>query len=574
MSKEAVASYKEYGAQAVFNVGIYLTYYDGKAFYTAEPDANKRLVTKMVGPEEIAKYKAVVDNIHAQGIRAIGTMTPMWEIQVLNDHPDWQHLSSPDAQSRDAMQGYPPPMGSWMSPFGDWYIEKNIKMVKTWGWDGQCIDGFGFATLDYNPYNRKAYKEFCGAEVPPKDDPNDPNYRRYLHWRMEQWGRYVHKWEGALKKVNKDFAFIPWSTGPGRWWHWTALPRIEGSELGNLMVDAPVVEIFWDFPPDQGSNLLPAFTARFYRGFCEERPVWMHAYFRSQGQQQAVTPRVESEFRLYTMLTNGAAAPVAVWMSDKNTPVKHYVDVIKAREKFLIDTKSVKWAAMLMSENSRLFYGISGTRPEFGGPFIGSGVDSKVKSDLPISQKRMPAHVESSLGVFRAAQEAHVPLDMISDRILENTEWMKQYKVLILPDAACLSDKALANIREFVKAGGRAGGHAGIVPIYRDGRKARGLRTGGSLLRQVRTDRGQHGSVAQLRSYGHAGFRGAPHHARRCDQRDHSLHRRPRGLYWLGGGRDIADRGHRAGHAADDRLGRGGRAEADRASEEPIPDRV
>ena len=41
------------------------------------------------------------------------------------------------------------------------------------------------------------------------------------------------------------------------------------------MLNAPIVDLFWDCPPDQGWNLLPSFTSRFDRGFWEARPVWM-----------------------------------------------------------------------------------------------------------------------------------------------------------------------------------------------------------------------------------------------------------------------------------------------------------
>ena len=361
---------------------------------------------KPVDAAEIKKYKDQVDSVHEYGMKAIGTMPPMWEIKVLNEHPDWQVLGSPDEKPRDATVGWPPPTGSFISPFGDFYIEKNIQMVKTWNWDGQNIDGFGFQSLDFNPYNVKAYRQACGSAMPTKADPDDPNYRRYLRWRMEQWDKFVYRWETALKKLKPEFAFTPWSSGPGRWLHWTALPRIEGSETENLLVDAPVLELFWDYPPDQGMNLLPSFTIRFYRGFCEERPVWMHSYFRSQGQQHAITPKVESEFRLLSTLANGGVMVCAAWMQTSEAPFVHFLDMLKAREPWLTRTRSQKWAAMLVSENSRMFYGIPGTRSEFG-MMMGSGVDTKDNSSLPPSQRRLAAHLESAFGVFRAAREAH-----------------------------------------------------------------------------------------------------------------------------------------------------------------------
>jgi Trehalose utilisation len=74
-------------------------------------------------------------------------------------------------------------------------------------------------------------------------------------------------------------------------------------------------------------------------------------------------------------------------------------------------------------------------------------------ASLP-SERRMPAHMESAVGVFRALMEDHLPLDIIIEPDLEDFEKLKQYKVLILPNAACLSEKMNERVARFVKQGG------------------------------------------------------------------------------------------------------------------------
>lgn len=445
------------GLQAVHNIpgmfdGGLFPWYDGEKLYVLQPG---KPFSEAV-PLDTARHRAEVEKVQKRGIRAIGVMMRTWEVKVLADHPDWQWLPAPDARPADPFSVFPPPDGCWISPFGDWYIRKNEAMLNAFGWDGQSIDGFGnnaFA-LCYCPHCKDKFRQATGGEVPLAIEPADPNYRRYVTWRMREWGKFAQRWERALKKINPEFAFIPWSTGPGRWWHWLYLPQGEGSELGNLMIDAPMVELFWDFPPDQGSNLLPSFTVRFHRGFCSERPVWMLPYFRSQGQAIAVTPRVESEFRLFTVLANGAAPGFADFLTSKDVPITHFYDLTTKRAPWIVGATSVKWAAMVVSERTRLFYGIQGTRGEFGGPNIGSGVDTKDLTKLPPGERRMPAHMEAAIGMFRACQEAHLPLDIVSDLDIEQATRLSDYRVLILPDAACLSELAMANIRRFVANGG------------------------------------------------------------------------------------------------------------------------
>ena len=65
---------------------------------------------------------------------------------------------------------------------------------------------------------------------------------------------------------------------------------------------------------------------------------------------------------------------------------------------------------MLVGESSRLLYGLPGKRTEVPlGAWIGSGVDTPDISKLPPSERRMPAHMESAAGVFRAMMEDHLP---------------------------------------------------------------------------------------------------------------------------------------------------------------------
>jgi hypothetical protein len=56
--------------------------------------------------------------------------------------------------------------------------------------------------------------------------------------------------------------------------------------------------------------------------------------------------------------------------------------------------------------------------------------------------------------------EDHLPLDVLIEPDVENLQTLSQYKVLILPNAACISDKAARTIRDFVHAGG------GLVSLH------------------------------------------------------------------------------------------------------------
>lgn len=86
-------------------------------------------------------------------------------------------------------------------------------------------------------------------------------------------------------------------------------------------------------------------------------------------------------------------------------------------------------------------------------------------------------HARAQLAAILAEQaliQAHIPFHLIFDADLAD---LSDYRVVILPDSACLSDAQLERIRAFVEAGGGlvATGHAGLYDEWRRLRVKPGL---------------------------------------------------------------------------------------------------
>ncbi len=410
-----------------------------------------------VPDETLRAIRSRVDRAHARGAKVLGEairfyMTP-W---IQAEHPDWQVINSPGGKpitveqlQRDAV------LGCWNSPYGEWFIRSQVELVKRLDWDGYNLDGFGCWSQCFCPHCCAAYRQDLDREIPASTDVNDPAFRRYLKWRLARYTRFVGKWTAALKAVKPDLVTAPWSTGPGRWWHWMGAPAAEGSDAMHRVLDAPFLELLWDFPPDQASNLLPAFTCRYYRGLAGDRPAWVLPYLCEQGQFNSQPPLAECEVRELTVLTNGCLVAQGFWQQSETATLSHFNQLLQDREPFTTAARSVKWAAMLVGESSRLLYGLPGARNEVPlGAWLGSGVDSPDLGKLAPGERRMPAHMESAVGTFRAVLEDHLPLDILIEPDVEDLETLRQYQVLILPNAACLSQQALDTIRAFVHAGG------------------------------------------------------------------------------------------------------------------------
>ncbi len=408
-------------------------------------------------PENMERMKRNVREVHARGGKVLGEVIRMNMVPwVQAEHPEWQDMPQPGGTPiKPEELSKTHVLGCWNSPYGDFFIRSQVAMLKTFDFDGYNLDGFGCWSQCYCPSCKKAYKEDTGREIPPGLDVNNSQWRHYVKWRLWRYTNFVRRWTAALKEVKPDFVAAPWTTGPGRWWHWMGAPAVEGSDAMHRVLDAPFLELLWDFPPDQGSNLLPSFTVRYYRGLTGDRPAWILPYLCEQGQFGMQAPAAECDLRNMTVITNGCLAAQGTWQQSNEATLKGFNQQIKDREPYTTGAKSVKWAAMFVGESSRLLYGLSGIRNEVPmGNWMGSGVDSvRMGASLP-GERRMPAHMESAVGVFRAMMEDHLPLDIIIEPDLESFETLKQYKVLILPNSACLSDRMNDNITRFVKEGG------------------------------------------------------------------------------------------------------------------------
>ena len=405
----------------------------------------------------LKEIRARVDAAHARGAKVLGEvirfyMTPWMQAE----HPDWQEITSPGGKpiSVDQLQS-DAVLGCWNSPYGEWFIHSQRELVRRLDWDGYNMDGLGCWTHCFCPACRAAYRADAGKEIPLSGDVNDREFRRWLKWKLDRYSHFIERWTRALKEIKPDFVAAPWSTGPGRWWHWMGAPAAEGSDLMHRALDAPFLELFWDFPPDQGSNLLPAFTCRYYRGLAGDRPAWILPYLCEQGQFNMQPPAAECDLREMTVLTNGCLAAQGFWQQSRDAPLSRFNKLLRDREPFTRGARSLKWAAMLVGESSRLLYGLPGVRSEVPlGAWMGSGVDSPSLGPTLPGERRMPAHMESAAGVFRAMMEDHLPLDIIIDEDVESPATLGQYRVLILPDAACLSGRAVEAVSAFVRGGG------------------------------------------------------------------------------------------------------------------------
>ena len=133
-------------------------------------------------------------------------------------------------------------------------------------------------------------------------------------------------------------------------------------------------------------------------------------YLMSRGNPYGTDsfPAHERQTRNLLALTNGGLAAVSLGWPGHEASTRAVLQDVTERAPWLTRTRSLPWAALLVSEQTRQFYAYK---------------------DI---QERFLPHV---FGAFRAATEEHLPLSIINDWDL-NPPTLARYAVLVLPNAA------------------------------------------------------------------------------------------------------------------------------------------
>jgi hypothetical protein len=383
-------------------------------------------------PAERSIMRAAFDRMRKHGMRIVIGVSPYAPPEIVNQHPEWRLKSGPGEKPLDTSLDLRKPENvalrsmSLNTPYGDYLIENIAEMFADYQVDGVSFDGNYHAAISYTPYDMELFRKETGRDFPARIDLADDQYKIYLLWadtKLENWYRKLH---ARLRQVNPQAAVYTWTTNAGRYGHFLTTPRVMSARL-NLLFDSPVQE-WWLDEVNLGASVVPAFGAAYVRALTGGRTGASEPYIMSRGNPYSSSsfPRHELFVRCMMAMTNGSITPLALPTAAGKEAGEHTIREIGKRKKWLIRTTQEPWAAVLVSEQTRQFYA--------GGQVM----------------ERFLSH---ALGVFRVGCEEHLPITLITD-IDVRPEHLKPFKVLILPNAAALSNDQIQTIREYVSVGG------------------------------------------------------------------------------------------------------------------------
>ena len=262
------------------------------------------------------------------------------------------------------------------------------------------------------------FRAATGHELPTTSDVRDPRRREYVDWRNARLVALWKQWDATVRRANPEARFIP--NGP---------PTLESAgQLAEIQ--------FSDFQARHG--LMPPWAngrrAKEFRSVMGRRPI---AGIFSVGVEERYRWKdsVQSEPEVRLWVAEGTANGQRPWVAkfsgvlyDRRwlTTVERIYGWHFSHERYLRNDTPLARVALLHSEQTAANY-----------PGIASDAQ----------------HEDHVLGMYHALVEARIPFELVHEAFLDPGR-LAPFKLLILSDAAALSDAQCDAIRSFVAGGG------------------------------------------------------------------------------------------------------------------------
>ncbi|MGC8976474.1 MAG: beta-galactosidase trimerization domain-containing protein [Candidatus Ratteibacteria bacterium] len=305
--------------------------------------------------------------------------------------------------------------------------------------DGIFYDGpVFFANTCYCETCKKAFKEKTGEDIPKKSEFENPLWKELINFQVESLGRFLKESNEIIKRKNSEILF--YMNGNANWPFWTTGRNnreiikhtdILGAEGGFIYGDLNLTSIY-----------KPGITAKLLNSQSNGKPVVVFDCAGHKPWSWYLLPEKEVKILMYETIANGGNVWMAIFPEDikEKSVIKSIEEInkkIKENEKYLLKTNSLSNVALLY-------------------PFISSNFYRGSSVPLTDFTKEMRREMigdinEEFSGFYEILSRNKIQFDVIDE---ENFKDLSKYETLILPNAACLSEKNIEKIRDFVRNGG------------------------------------------------------------------------------------------------------------------------
>ena len=343
---------------------------------------------------------------------------------VFDAHPDWiavdadgvkrKHWASPELWVTCAL-----------GPYNfEFMTDVHREIAERYDVDGIFGNRWSGSGMCYCEHCQRNFRTATGMALPRTANPRDPARRAYLGWHQQRLFELWRLWDGEIRKLKPHARFIA-NAGGG------ALSELDMKTVGEI---AEI--LFADRQARQG--VMPLWVngknAKEYRAALGSKPV---GGIFSVGIEEPYRWKdsVQSEAELRAWVVEGTANGLRPWFTKFSGTLydRRWLERVErlytwhhAAERYLRNERPLARVAVVYSQQTATFYG-------------GERARQKVE--------------DHTLGFYHALVEARVPFEMVHDRLLD-PDRLSAFRLLILPNIACLSERQCDQLRAFVRNGG------------------------------------------------------------------------------------------------------------------------
>lgn len=343
---------------------------------------------------------------------------------TLKAHPDWIAV---DAEGRKRRHWADPDfyVTCALGPYNfEFMPQVHREIMELYHPDGIFSNRWAGSGMCYCENCQRNFKAATGMELPRSRDPHDPQRRAYIGWRQQRLFELWQLWDTEIRKISPRARFIP-NAGGG------ALSDLDMKTVGE-MADILVAD------RQARHALMPPWAngknGKEFRAGLGPKPI-IGLFSVGLEEPERWKDSVQSEAEIRIWVADGIANGLRPWFTKFSGTLydRRWLDVVKSiyewharSEHYLRNVKSLARVAMVYSQQTAAFYG-------------GEKAQQKVE--------------DHTLGFYHALVEARVPFEMVHDRLLDSNH-LHNFKLLILPNIAALSDQQCAQLRQFIERGG------------------------------------------------------------------------------------------------------------------------
>ncbi len=343
---------------------------------------------------------------------------------VYDAHPDWIAVDEHGNKRR-----HPSDAEYWITcalgPYNfEFMTSVHQEVMRKYMVDGIFTNRWSGSGMCYCEHCQTNFRGFSGLDLPRTRDPQDPAQRQYILWNQKTLFDLWRLWNEKIREINPQASYIA-NAGGG------ALSPLDMKTIGELARTL--------FADRQGRSGLMAPWAngkngKEYRATMGEKAIG-GIFSVGIEDKNRWKDSVQSGDEMRLWVADGMAQGLRPWFTKFNAKLidRRWLPVVEgiykwhyANEVYLRNERSYARVGMVYSQQSASFYG---------------------------GEKARALVEDPALGFYQALIEARIPFEMVHDRLLDR-QHIAQFRTLILPNIAALSNLQCRQIRDFVDNGG------------------------------------------------------------------------------------------------------------------------